>query len=113
MRGRACGRLDSGVAQAICKEMKKGSNARISCSPAYAFGPAGTPPRATYVRVTPPVRPQAPRTSESPRRYARRSKGLVEGAMRCCANGGGGGAVRGEGGCVLQVWLGKCRRTPM
>ena len=63
MRGRACGRLDSGVAQAICKEMKKGSNARISCSPAYAFGPAGTPPGATYIRVAPPVRPSQGGTS--------------------------------------------------
>ena len=33
--------LPSGVERAICKEMKKGSNAKITCTAKYAFGDAG------------------------------------------------------------------------
>jgi FK506-binding protein 4/5 len=35
--------LPPGVERAICKEMKKGSNALITCRPEYAFGEGGLP----------------------------------------------------------------------
>jgi len=35
--------LPPGVERAICKEMKKGSNALITCKPEYAFGDQGLP----------------------------------------------------------------------
>ena len=35
--------LPPGVERAICKEMKKGSNALITCKPEYAFGEQGLP----------------------------------------------------------------------
>lgn len=44
--------LPLGVERAICKEMKKGSNAKITCAAQYAFGEAGIPGQ-----VRPPVAP--------------------------------------------------------
>lgn len=37
-------RLPVGVERAICKEMKKGAEALVTCAPKYAFGALGFPP---------------------------------------------------------------------